>query len=308
MLLKRMTKGLRRRLWETWRPQMPWHMRHYDRRLALRPDTDATRITWSNRHVADSVTVTRMQRSSDTLAIVASGPTLLATPPAAWMDSDIACVNGSILWAKQRGIRPQFYIVTDPGFVRRRLDLIQLAAGLSGTVCLSTRCLFEVLNQDPNSFLGRRLFMFQNVNQPYGRPLYTRAEMAANPLVRIDPERMYEDRYIGISRDLDFGIFAGGTVVIGAAQVALGLGYRDLQFLGLDMTNGGTPARFYQENKPEPSFIDRNFDDLILPSFELLRAVCDEIDVTMSNWSTDSAVPRHLVPQAGAAAQLALTA
>lgn len=308
MLLKRMTKGLRRRVWHTWYPQKPWHMRHYDQRFALRSGPDVTQVYWSGRHVADSLPASRLQRSSETLAIVASGPTLLHTPTAAWTGRDVACVNGSILWAKERNVRPSLYVVTDPGFVRRRLDLIRLAARLSGAVCLSTRCLFEVLNQAPTLFQDRTLFMFANVNQPYERAVYTRQEMAANPLVKLDPLRMFEDRYIGISRDPAFGVFAGGTVVIGAAQVALGLGYRDLQFLGLDMTHGGTPARFYQEAKPEPSFIDRNFEKLILPSFELLRAVCDEIDAKMSNWSFNSAIPRHLVPQAGLASRLALSA
>ncbi len=308
MLLKRLTKGLRRRVWESWYPQKPWHMRHYDERFAIHPSPDATRVYWFGQHVADSLPARGLQRSSATLAIVASGPTLLQTPAAAWTGRDVACVNGSILWAKERGVRPRLYVVTDPGFVRRRLDLIRLAAELSGAVCLSHRCLFEVLNQDPELFADRKLFMVANINQPYGRPVYTHQEMAANPLVRVDPLRMFEDRYIGISRDPDFGIFAGGTVVIGAAQVALGLGYRDLQFLGLDMTNGGTPARFYKEAKPEPSFIDRNFEKLILPSFELLRTVCDEVGAKVSNWSFNTAIPRHLVPQAAIASQAPVSA
>jgi len=308
MLLKRMTKGLRRRIWQGWYPQTPWHMRHYDDRFALQSDLDVTRVYWSGRHVADSIPAAQLQRTSETLAIVASGPTLLHTPAAAWMGRDVACVNGSILWASQHDIKPLFYIVTDPGFVRRRLDLIKLAAERAEAVCLSTRCLFEALNQDPTLFVGRKLVMLGNINQPYGREVYTRQEMAANPLVKLDPWRMFEDRYIGISRDLDFGIFAGGTVVIGAAQVALGLGYYDLQFLGLDMTHEQTAARFYQEAKPEPSFINRNFERLILPSFESLRAVCDEIGAEMTNWSFNSAVPRHLVPQAGAPFEAALSA
>jgi Kdo-III transferase WaaZ len=308
MLLKRMTKGLRRQVWETWYPRRHWHMRHYDQRFVLQAVSDVTHIYWSGRHVADSLSATRLQRSSDTLAIVASGPTLLHTPAAAWAKHDVACVNGSILWARERGLRPLLYVVTDPGFVRCRPDLIRLAAESSGAVCLSTRCLFEALKCDTSLFVDRELVMVANVNQPYGRPVYTREEMAANPLVKIDPLRMYRDRYIGISRDCDFGIFGGGTVVIGAAQVALSMGYRDLQFLGLDMTNGGTSGRFYREAKPAPSFIDRNFEKLILPSFELLRAVCDEIGARMSNWSFNSAVPRNLVPQVGAASELALSA
>jgi Kdo-III transferase WaaZ len=308
MLLKRMTKGLRRRVWETWCPRRPWHMRHYDQRFVLQSASDVTHIYWSGRHVADSLSATRLQRSSDILAIVASGPTLLHTPAAAWAKRDVACVNGSILWARERGVRPLLYVVSDPGFVRRRPDLIRLAAELSGAVCLSTRCLFEALTSDPSLFVGRKLVVVANANQPYGRSVYTRQEIAANPLIKVDPLRMYRDRYIGISRDPDFGIFGGGTVVIGAAQVALSMGYRDLQFLGLDMTNGEIPARFYREAKPAPSFIDRNFERLILPSFELLRAVCDEIGARMSNWSFNSAVPRHLVPQAGTASELALSA
>jgi Kdo-III transferase WaaZ len=308
MLLKRMTKGLRRRVWQSRNPSRPWHMRRYDDRFALQSSQGVTRVYWSGRHVADSLPPAPQGRNGKTLAIVASGPTLLETPASAWTGRDVACVNGSILWASQHGVKPRFYMVTDPGFVLRRLDLIKLAAELSEMVCLSTRCLFEVLKQNPTLFTGRKLLLVGNINQPYGREVHTRGEMQANPLIKLDPVRMFEERYIGISRDLEFGIFAGGTVVIGAAQVGLGLGYSDLQFLGLDMTNGGTPARFYQEAKPEPSFINRNFERLILPSFELLRSVCDEGGVTMSNWSFDTAVPRHLVPQAGVELEAALSA
>ena len=140
MLIKRLTKDLRRRTWQYWNPDKPWHMRPYDARFAIERSPDETRIFWSGRHVASCLSASRIQRLNDVAAIVASGPTLLETPATAWLSADVVCVNGSIVWAHERGIRPLLYVVTDGGFARRRLDVIRLAIELSGTVCLSIRC------------------------------------------------------------------------------------------------------------------------------------------------------------------------
>ena len=299
-MLQRLAKGVRRRIWQLRYPRHYWHMRHYDSRFALRRMGGVTEILWSGAVVARSKLPAVLGRSGGTMAIVASGPSLLATPPDAWQDNDIACVNGSILWAKERNLRPRLYVVSDPGFVKRRLDLIALAAEISDCVCLTTRCLFEVLRQRPHLFANKPLFVCENINQPFGRVQYTRIEMSRNPRILVDPDRTYEDRFIGVSSDLDLGVFAGGTVVLAAAQLAIALGYREVQFLGLDMKQSAGQHRFYAEGRPEPSFIDRNLEGLILPSFEALRHYCDRQGIRLSNWSPDSAIPRHLVPQAKA--------
>lgn len=298
MLFRRVLKIVRRQIWQLTYPKPFWHMRHYDRRFAMTWDQRWTRVQWQDKPAAEPVRLSDIPCNSDSIAVIASGPSLLRTPAAAWQGRDIACVNGSILWAHKHGLRPCFYVVTDPGFVMNRLDLIELATEIAGVVCLSVRCLFEVLRQRPNLFHGRRLLVFDNVNQPYGRVLYTQDELAGNPLTEVDRVRDYEGRHIGVCTDLALGVFAGGTVVLAAAQIAIARGYRDIQFVGLDMKPDGTRTRFYDEHKPQPSFIDRNFEHLILPSFEALRRYCDRHGVALSNWSPDSAIPSHLVPRA----------
>jgi Kdo-III transferase WaaZ len=295
-IVQRAVKGVRRHIWQAVYPQHYWHMRHYDGRFRLTWQDGCAEIAWRRRPVARSIAIDEIAPETDIISIIASGPSLLTTPPDAWRGRDIACVNGSILWARERDLRPRIYVVSDPGFVRRRIDLIELATRQANTVCLTVRCLFEVLRQRPEMFAKRRPMVFDNINQPFGRSLYSREQMAANPKVRLDDHNTYEGRYIGISTDLATGIFAGGTVVLAAAQVAMALGYRDIQFLGLDMKQSGAQHRFYEERKPEPSFIDRNFEGLILPSFVVLRRHCDAHGVVLSNWSPDSAIPRALVP------------
>jgi Kdo-III transferase WaaZ len=308
MLFRRIRKIVRRQIWQLTYPRHYWHMRHYDRRFSMKWDERWTEITWQGDRVADPVRLEEIERGGDSIAIIASGPSLLKTPTRAWQGRDIACVNGSILWAREHALRPRFYVVTDPGFVMRRLDLIALATELADTVCLSVRCLFEVLRQRPDLFSGKRLLVFDNVNQPYGRLLHTQEQLVENPLTQIDRERDYEGRHIGVSTDMSLGVFAGGTVVLAAAQIAIARGYRDLQFVGLDMKQSGTQKRFYDERRPEPSFIDRNFEDLIIPSFEALRCYCDRYGVTLCNWSVDSAIPSSLVPPVGRQCELASVA
>jgi Kdo-III transferase WaaZ len=298
MLFRRILKIIRRQIWQLTYPKPFWHMRHYDRRFGMTWDKRWTGITWRGAPAADPVRLHDIAVNGPSIAIIASGPSLLRTPSGAWQGRDIACVNGSILWAREHNLRPRFYVVTDPGFVINRLDLIALATELADVVCLSVRCLFEVLRQDPEIFRGKRVLVFDNVNQPYGRHLYTREELIANPLTEIDRVRDYEGRHIGVCTDLSLGVFAGGTVVLAAAQIAIARGYRDVQFVGLDMKTDGARTRFYEEGKPQPSFIDRNLVHLILPSFEALRRYCDRHGVALCNWSPDSAIPSDLVPPA----------
>jgi len=270
-------------------------MRFYDRRFDIRKDSDRTEVTWRGDLCATPIAYDQIVLASESVAIVASGPSLLATPEEAWRGRDICCVNGSILWAKQRDLRPQLYVVSDPGFAERRVDLIQLAVEIAGTVCLPIRCLFEVLRQRPMLFHGRRLLAYENINQPFRRQLYSVEELRENPRIVLDGH-LYQGRYVGLSADLKMGVFPGGTVALGAAQIALALGYRDLHFLGLDMKQNGPTRRFYAERRPEPSYIDQNFEQLILPSFTLLRQYCDDHGASIQNWSPDSAIPRHVVP------------
>jgi Kdo-III transferase WaaZ len=284
-------------------------MRHYDRRFEMAWREGRLVASWRGRPVAVSLRPDEISARNPSLAIIASGPSLATTPSKAWQGHDLVCVNGSILWARQRNLRPHLYVVTDPGFARRQIGLIRLAAETAETVCLTTRCLFEVLRQEPDLFLGRRLFIVEHINQPFGRNLYTHDELAGRQRVLVDRERHYQDRYIiGISTDLKLGIFAGGTVVLAATQIGMALGYRRIHFVGLDMKPAGDRTRFYDERKPEPSFIARNFDGLILPSFALLRRYCDQHGVELRNWSPDSAIPRHLVPAASYDLDQALSA
>jgi Kdo-III transferase WaaZ len=189
--------------------------------------------------------------------------------------------------------------VTDPGFARRQIEIVRLALEQAETVCLTIRCVFELLRQDSGLFRDRRLLILDHINRPFGRDLYTHQELAAQPRIMIDPHRHYQNRFIiGVSTDLRLGIFAGGTVVLAAAQIGMALGYREIHFLGLDMKPPGDQRRFYDERRPEPSFIDQNLDGLILPSFAVLRRFCDAEGIALRNWSPDSAVPRSLVPGA----------
>jgi Kdo-III transferase WaaZ len=293
--LQRIGKRIWRPIWEHVYPRTYWHMRHFDRRFGITWREGRAEVTWREQRVAESLSIHEAPRATGSLAIIGSGPSLLTTPDKAWQGRDVCCVNGSILWARQKNIRPQLYVVADPGFAQRRLDVISLALEHADTTCVSLRCLFEILRQRSTFFQTRRVLVYKNINQPYGRPLYTEEELRKSPLVMLDG-RVFQGRYIGFSGDPNLGFFPCGTVALSAAQLAIAMGYKDLQFVGLDMKQKASAKRFYVERKPEPSFIDKNFEILILPSFVLLRRFCDNYGVTIHNWSPDSAVPRDILP------------
>src|SRR5262245_14266605 len=123
---QRAAKVVRRRIWRIAYPRQYWHMRRYDGRFGLSWADGRADVMWRRRVVARTARADGLVRNSNSIAIVASGPSLLDTPAAAWAERDVACVNGSILWASERGVRPRLYVVSDPGFAKRRLDLITL--------------------------------------------------------------------------------------------------------------------------------------------------------------------------------------
>ena len=97
---------------------------------------------------------------------------------------------------------------------------------------------------------------------------------------------------VGWSRRPELGFFSGCTVVFAALQVVVGLGARDIEIIGMDLSNQG---HAYQEGEGTlPSTLTLDYADRILPSFELMHEALRNTGVVVRNLSPVCPLPRRL--------------
>lgn len=105
-----------------------------------------------------------------------------------------------------------------------------------------------------------------------------------------------DDCKYGLSFNPDVGIFDGATVVISAIQIALMLGYKRIFIFGMDLSisNG---VRCYHEKVVEKSFLDRDYNTLILPWFKFFSSVIPSLNIEVFNMSSGSRLPASVIPK-----------
>lgn len=94
------------------------------------------------------------------------------------------------------------------------------------------------------------------------------------------------------------GYFGGRTIPYAAMQLGYHLGFRNLVLVGVDMGTGTQPGRFYEQGDAAlPSRLDEDYDDYILPSFELVAQRVVGSHYRVFGLSQASRLPASLVPR-----------
>jgi KDO transferase-3 len=77
----------------------------------------------------------------------------------------------------------------------------------------------------------------------------------------------------------------------------------------MDLGHQGSQARFYKERRnARPSFLDRDYEDYILPSFEVLGHLCQAGELQVYNLSPSSRLPESIIPKLAFQEALEMTA
>lgn len=234
--------------------------------------------------------------------IIASGPSARDFPLTRYADFPMFAMNGSIHLFAEAGLTPLFYLCDDSSFVRNRLPLLLEGMRRSHEVAFSERVVAELarLSSDsPGTRSIHRLERAGRMNRA-GRELSDR-EFARR--ARHDPD--FECRFswfrqkpnrIGFSRNLDKGYFNSRTIPYAGIQLAYHLGFSRVFLVGVDLDS--KKGRSYEKDEQAvPSRLDGDYEDYILPSFQLLAERVINPDFQVFNLSLDSRLPSSVVPK-----------
>lgn len=268
----------------------PWHMGR------LEPDLPGTwRISVDDIPVATTVPLTEWAGPIERpVTIVAGGPSAREHDFAELACSGrmIVAVNGVPELLAGHGIRPDAWIVAD----LRLAEMIRANfSHARGTPLAIPGAVAAILAEDaPAELASRPVCVIERVNQWHGvrsldsgrlRDLNKRS---ASPFVF--PPAGDGKSVVGWSHRPEFGFFSGCTVAFAALQIMVGLGARDIEIIGMDLS--GTGHAYPDKEGSIPSSLDADYECRILPSFGLMSEALRGSGVRVRNLSPVCRLPR----------------
>jgi KDO transferase-3 len=261
-----------------------WHRRHYRPGVHVVEGSERTWFEEAGRTVETLALPALSGRFSGRCNLLLSGPSVRAIPgPQRLAEHDWIGVNGSPALFDEAIPRMRIYHVNDSAFIRGSLERFLRYAAHAEYTIVDFRAMYEILRLAADRLPSTTLVVYDSWNLPHRLPIGKIQALAQPP------------RHRGVywSDDPRLGIAPGGTVAYTAAQIAWHAGYDALYLYGLDLTDTG---RFYHEDKPQPQMLDKSFDDVIVPAFELLmRQTSGRLAVY--NCNPASRLPGEVVPQ-----------
>jgi Kdo-III transferase WaaZ len=203
-------------------------------------------------------------------------------------------VNGSILLSLDLEVAPDIYIALDPNFISSRVDIIDLALQ-SGAECFFTPAGALELSRTSAYFQENqsKVHIVDNFYEQYGIPIKKKFKLIGSELAPAAKKTCKNKRPVIFSHDVERGIFMGGTTAFAALQLIMKWKPKAIYLAGIDFTYKTTP-RFYEEDSPQGVHYDREYEDIILPSFELASAELKKMGVKFYNLSQISRLPAIL--------------
>lgn len=285
-------------------PKAYRHMADYDRRLSLvgNGEQGAHRIFWKDQEIglAGNPADVRGKYRGDCF-IVCSGPSLNEVDLRAIAAYPCMAVNGSLLKFQEQGLQPDFYTAADRDFFEHHHPLIERALSSPTTCFFSLHGLSTFAAQHRDCLPGRTIYLSETANRLYGKP--RRAPSDCNDQTSSDAELLappqgFDPRgIVGFSSNLAKGIFCGRTIAFQALQIAYHLGFRRIFLVGMDL--GGTgPLRCYDEPRGQrPSLLEKEYEEYILPAFEIVSRHRQQLELEVYNLSTHSRLPHSVIPK-----------
>jgi KDO transferase-3 len=234
--------------------------------------------------------------------IVASGPSTKVFPLEQYGQYPMIALNGSICRFTSCGMAPDYYLCDDSSFVRNRLPLMLDAVEHAQHLMLSPRVIETLLGTVPDALAGRSVFRVERAGRcdeanrqlsprQFARAARTDDDIECNySWLRQKPNR------IGFSRNLQKGYFNARTAPYAAIQLAYHLGFNQVFLVGLELS--ANAGRFYEGGEAAvPSRLDGDFDEYILPSFQLLAERVIKPQFQVYNLSAKSRLPERLIPK-----------
>jgi hypothetical protein len=207
--------------------------------------------------------------------VLLSGPSVRTIAnPALLKNAFLIGVNGSPRVLDEFGLGVDLYIVDDLHFVRHRTEEYLRFASRAAMTLVNYGIVAELRERGltiPNAVI------VETINTPFRR-----ARPAAGDTILF-------------SRRFADGLKPCGTVAYVALQAAYCLGFRHVNLFGLDLNSA---ARYYAEQRPEPSNLLREYEEFILQPFTLVGEMVRAGEWSVVNCSPESRLPSSVLPKA----------
>lgn len=275
------------------KPRAYWHNRKFHPLLDIVHEAPGVySIFWKHKRLVQAIAASAVKEQHKVCNIIGSGPSIRAIRnPRLLFDHKTICVNGSFIIARDVGANPDYYMVSDRGFIRRNFDLFKSAALLSGTVVLNATAINALCEVDPSLLKELRVIYVEDLKHSFKRLRLKKARDRMQK--KFEGSLINHRRYnVAFSNDLSLGVFPSGTIVYEAAQFAYGIGFKELRIFGMDLSAAG---RFYPEDVPEPSVLCESYQAGIKPGFELIKQYAIEKNLTIYNCSPHSRLPDTII-------------
>jgi len=258
-------------------------------------------ILWRKKVVAKALSPAELKGSHQgKIYILANGPSLADFDLMQLGIHKSMGMNGSIVKYRDSSILPDFYVILDHTFVRKRFFLIREIVE-SGVKCFFTyRAMCEIVVQD-NTLLNKgNIFLIPGVNDNFDEPVITN-ELLVEQLKK-EKDYFLSDkiinRLVGFSFDICKGVFPGRTVAFQCVQVAAYLGFKQIYLAGMDLGASKTGRyRFYEDIIKEKSLksnLEKNYD-IIRTAFECAVPACETKGIELYNLSAQSRLPESVM-------------
>lgn len=274
------------------------NMRYYDPRLRLHLKAPGVwDLRMEGKKVGITSPLTELVGMIDRpVTIVASGPSARDYPLASLQNGErfVIAVNGAPTFLKEYGITPDLWVIIDHKFCATGHRHFENATGVPLVIETIAGAKWATLN--PSDFRSRKITLIERVNIWYALRKFTFQELininkrSGSPWVF--PERLDKKLRVGWSFKPELGFFSALTVTYAALQVAVRLGAKDIEIIGMDLAG---KARAYEEgDRTQPSYLEDHYADYILPSFQIMSKALADTDIKVRNLSPICALPSCL--------------
>ncbi len=259
---------------------------------------DPGAVMWKDKLVTTAIPLTNLAGKHEGKAafVVASGPSVNKLDISPLKQHLTFCVNGSFLKFSSGDFNPDYAVICDAGFVSERWGIVQ------ETIASDTHCLFtpavlsRICQLGANVLEGRKVSVIQTHFRHYGQKAMEPADISR--LAEKDEELISQDGRIGFSLNPVKGLFSAHTVTHLPLQLCWYMGVRNVFILGMDLSEGNIPARFYEQGSSATStHLDRDYLRHIEPAFNIAGAMSASHLFRVYNLSENSRLPDTILPK-----------
>jgi hypothetical protein len=262
-----------------------WHQRYYRPSVNVIQGTDRIWFEESGLEVEAYPLSVLKGAFQGRCNLLLSGPSVRGIEAKSRLaENDWIGVNGSPALFGDAVPRMKIYHVNDATFIRSSLSRFLAYANQAEYTVIDYRAMYGLLQDAAAQMPKTKLVIYDSWAYPHLLPLGKIQALARPP----------EYKGVYLSTDIRLGLAVGGTVAYTAAQIAWHGGYDSLYIYGLDLTSAG---RFYKESSPQPQMLDKAFDRVIMPAFELLVRETAPSCFRIFNCNPNSRLPSSIIPQ-----------